>query len=100
MENKNKLWIIIIVVIAFLAGYIISALTRQNTINTDVKSHRIVDIDTTYNAVVLDSIEYNIIKKDSVIYHIKYKMKNEVTKVLEFDDSAAVKLFKELASGN
>lgn len=100
MENKNKLWIIIIVVIAFLAGYIISALTKQNITNTTVKPERIVDVDTTYNKIVLDSIEYNITKKDSVIYHIKYKMKNEVTKVLELDDSAAVKLFKELASGN
>lgn len=100
MENKNKLWIIIIVVIAFFAGYIISALTKQNITNTTVKPQCIVDIDTTYNKIVLDSIEYNITKKDSVIYYIKYKMKNEVTKVLNLDDSAAVKLFKELASGN
>lgn len=54
--------------------------------------------DTTYNKVTLDSIEYNIIKKDSVIYNIKQKMKDEVIKVLELDDSSAVKLFEQLCA--
>ena len=54
--------------------------------------------DTTYNKVTLDSIEYNIIKKDSIIYDIKQEMKNEVTKVLELDDSSAVKLFEQLCA--
>lgn len=52
--------------------------------------------DTVYNKIVLDSIEYNITKKDSVIYNIKQEMKDEVIKSFEFDDSSAVKLFKEL----
>ena len=56
--------------------------------------------DTTYNKITLDSIEYNIIKKDSVIYNIKQEMKNEITKSFNLSDSAAVELFKELASGN
>ena len=54
--------------------------------------------DTTYNKVVLDSIEYNIIKKDSVIYKIKQEMKDEVTKSFGLNDSAAVELFKKLVS--
>lgn len=60
----------------------------------------IVKPDTTYDKVVLDSIEYNIIKKDSVIYNFKQEMKDEVTKSFELSDSAAVKLFRELASGD
>lgn len=54
--------------------------------------------DTAYNKIVLDSIELRIIKKDSIIYNIKNKMKDEVTKVLELDDSSAVKLFEQLCA--
>lgn len=60
----------------------------------------IVKLDTTYDKVVLDSIEYNIIKKDSVIYNFKQEMKDEVTKSFELSDSAAVQLFRELASSD
>ena len=60
----------------------------------------IVKPDTTYNKVVLDSIEYNITKKDSVIYNIKQEMKDEVTKSFELSDSVAVKLFKKLCTAH
>ena len=56
--------------------------------------------DTTYNKVVLDSIEYNITKKDSVIYNIKQEMKDEVTESFELSDSVAVKLFKKLCTAH
>lgn len=61
-------------------------------------ANQVVIPDTTYNKVTLDSIEYNIIKKDSIIYDIKQEMKNEVAKVLELDDSSAVKLFEQLCT--
>ena len=60
----------------------------------------IIKPDTTYNKVVLDSIEYNITKKDSVIYNIKQEMKNEVTESFELSDSVAVELFKELCTAD
>ena len=60
----------------------------------------IVKPDTTYNKVVLDSIEYNITKKDSVIYNIKQEMKDEVTESFELSDSVAVELFKELCTAD
>lgn len=61
-------------------------------------ANEVIVPDTTYNKITLDSIEYNIIKKDSIIYNIKNKMKDEVTKVLELDDSSAVKLFEQLCA--
>ena len=61
-------------------------------------TENVVKPDTTYNKVVLDSIEYNIIKKDSIIYNIKQEMKNEVTESFELSDSDAIRLFKELCT--
>lgn len=59
---------------------------------------KLIQSDTIYNKVVIDSIEYNIIRKDTIIYNLKQEMKDEVTKSFELDDSSAVKLFKSLAS--
>lgn len=61
-------------------------------------NNKLIQHDTIYNKVVIDSIEYNIIRKDTIIYNLKQEMKDEVTKSFELDDSSAVKLFKELAS--
>ena len=63
-------------------------------------TNQVIVPDTTYNKVILDSIEFNIDKKDSVIYNIKQEMKNEVTESFELSDSAAVELFKELCAAN
>lgn len=54
--------------------------------------------DTTYNKVILDSIEYNIKKKDSVIVEIKKKIKYEIEEANNLNDSDAIILFKQLAS--
>lgn len=95
MERKTKIWIVIIILIALLAGYIIGVVIKQNEIRIPAKYQL---IDTSYNKVVLDSIEYHIIKKDSTIKKIKYQMKYEVNKVYTLDDSATVKLFYRLCT--
>lgn len=95
MERKTKIWIIIITLIALLVGCIIGVVIKQNEIHTPVE-HQLID--TSYNKVILDSIEYRIIEKDSTIKKIKYQMKYEVNKVYTLDDSATVKLFYQLCT--
>lgn len=95
MEKKSKLWITIIILIALLAGYIIGVVIKYNVTHTPVEQQL---LDTTYNTVVLDSIEFHIIEKDSTIKKIKYQMKYEVNKVYTLDDSATVKLFYQLCT--
>ena len=94
MEKANKIWIfIVILIIAFIAGYVVG--DKQNQI-IDYKD--VVLPDTTYNKVTLDSIEYNIIKKDSTIYKLKEEVKDEIEKALNADDSIAVEQFKYLST--
>lgn len=95
MERKTKIWIIITILIALLAGCIIGVVIKQNEIRTPAEYQL---IDTSYNNVILDSIEYHIIKKDSTIKKIKYQMKYEINKVYTLDDSATVKLFYRLCT--
>lgn len=95
MERKNKIWIFIIILIVLLVHCIIGVVIKQNSTRTPVEQQH---IDTTYNKVVLDSIEYRIIEKDSTIKKIKYEMKYEVNKVYTLDDSATVKLFYQLCT--
>lgn len=72
-------------------GYILGVNTKQEISNIHNDG-----IDTTYNKIVLDSIEYNIIKKDSVIYNLKTEMQDEIKKSYILNDSASVKLFESL----
>lgn len=94
MEKVNKICIfIVILLIAFIAGYVVGDKQNQIIDNKDV-----VLPDTTYNKVTLDSIEYNIIKKDSTIYKLKEEVKDEIEKALNADDSIAVEQFKSLST--
>lgn len=97
MEKKIDIIFSIIIVALCIGSFVYGFhLGRYKSKKETIEN--IVKPDTTYNKVVLDSIEYNIIKKDSIIYYIKQEMKNEVIKVLELDDSSAVKLFEQLCA--
>lgn len=94
MEKVNKICVfIVILLVAFIAGYVVGDKQNQIIDNKDV-----VLPDTTYNKVTLDSIEYNIIKKDSTIYKLKEEVKDEIEKALNADDSIAVEQFKSLST--
>lgn len=94
MEKVNKICIfIVILLVAFIAGYVVGDKQNQIIDNKDV-----VLPDTIYNKVTLDSIEYNIIKKDSTIYKLKEEVKDEIEKALNVDDSIAVEQFKSLST--
>lgn len=94
MEKVNKICIfIVILLVTFIAGYVVGNKQNQIIDNKDV-----VLPDTIYNKVTLDSIEYNIIKKDSTIYKLKEEVKDEIEKALNADDSIAVEQFKSLST--
>ena len=97
MENKIIQTILIIVIILFFIW--LSYVFIKHEIK-DYKEHnqQVKIIDTTYNHIVLDSIEYNIIIKDSVITHIRHEYEDSIVKVISFDDSTSFELFKRLVS--
>lgn len=76
-----------------LIGYIVGN-------NNYIKNNKVevISIDTTYNKIVLDSIEYNIIKRDSIIVKLKEKYYDELEKVISASDSDVVKQFKALST--
>lgn len=84
---------IIVLIINLYIGFTIGVNYEKNKYDNIV-----TPIDTTYNRVILDSIEYNILIKDSVIYKLNTEMKDEIDKSYELNDSSAVKLFYKLLS--
>lgn len=97
MDGKDIGAIIIILVFVVLTILGIFIFNRCSN-NTENKKDIIYITDTSYNKVVLDSIEVNIKYKDSVIKCIKYNMKYEIDKVNTINDSAAIELFKQLCT--
>lgn len=95
-EVKSKHLIVIFVVIIFaLVSYIwLSAEYRKHK----AKETNFIQVDTTYNKIVLDCIEKKITVKDTIVYNIKEEIKHEKTKVLNMSDSATVALFYQLLS--
>lgn len=92
MDNITKAFIVIIICIScFIVGILIGSNYKHNNTET------ITIYDTTYNKVILDSIQYNIKVKDSVIVKLKYKMQYEIEQAINSSDSDAVKQFYELA---
>ena len=93
MEKLNK-WclFIVLLVIIFFIGYEVGF--RNNTL----KNTNVFIQDTTYNYIILDSIQYNIIKKDSIIYNLKKEMKYEIDESHNLTDSASIDLFQWLAT--
>ena len=88
-------------IISFIIGIILGSIVSCGIINSIKKQNNTINIenaDTTYNKVVLDSIEYNIIKKDSIIVEYKNKFEYEKEQAINDNDSSAIERFKSLAS--
>lgn len=79
-------------------GYIIGFSIGYTSKRIEDRMDNIKPIDTSYNKIVLDSIQYNIDYRDTTIYNIKRKMKYEIEEVITASDSDAVMQFKELCS--
>lgn len=98
MERKIE---IIFNIFMFLFGCAIGAyLMFYFNFKNNNNDNKIIVPDTTYNKVILDSIEYNIHKKDSTIIELKKKFEYEKDKIINTSDSDAIKQFKELAGSN
>lgn len=71
-----------------------------NRCNRDKKNKEniIQIVDTTYNKVILDSIQINIKQRDSIITKIKYEMQYEIKKADTISNDSAIKLFKQLCT--
>lgn len=55
-------------------------------------------IDTTYSVVKLDSISVEMGKHDTTIYKLKIKLKDDIEKSYQLNDSASIELFKQLVA--
>lgn len=104
MKKINKIYVlmlcyvsfcIIFCIIYFSIGFYIIHKKHDNIINKPI-----IVYDTTYNKVLLDSINYNIKVKDSIIVNLKKKIEYEMEQAINADDSCAIKQFHELAGTN
>lgn len=89
-DSFNIIFIIFMIIIVTSTLYSIS-----NRFITD-EDETIINNDTIYNTIVLDSIEYNIIVRDSIIYNLKQEMTNEIKESYSLTDSACIKLYEQL----
>lgn len=96
MEKLNKILIVIFLLILF--GVMFYSWNKINSVKQNKDNIEIID--TTYNKVMLDSIEYRICIKDSVIVELKKQVKYETEQAINANDSDAVKQFYKLAGSN
>ena len=89
---------IVSALIGIVIGYIIGFSIGYTSKRIEDRIDNIKSIDTSYNRIVLDSIQYNIDYRDTTIYNIKRKIKYEIEEVTAASDSDAVMQFKELCS--
>ncbi len=85
---------LIYLIIIFVLIFIVSRLSIKN----DVSVEPVKPVDTTYNRVVIDSIEYNIIKRDSIIVQIEDSIIYELHLNQTADDSTVIVNFQKLLS--
>ena len=102
LKNKKKRTkiVIVIIIVACIVINIFNDYTKYKNKKDKVKHNTVEVINTTYNKIVLDSIEYKIHTKDSVIVKLKTKIKYEIVQALNATDSDAVKQFYELAGSD
>lgn len=70
----------------------------MDLIHRGSRSETIKQPDTTFNKVKLDSIKVKVGKHDTTIYKLNIKMKDDIEKSYQLDDSATVNLFKQLVT--
>lgn len=87
-------------IIACIITNIYSDYIRYKNKKDNIKHNTVEIVDTTYNKIVLDSIEYKIHTKDSIVVKLKKKVEYEITQALNATDSDAVKQFYELAGSD
>lgn len=96
--DKSDIAVIITIVVFFVLNVIGLTYFNKCSNNKNTEYDTILIVDTSYNKIVLDSIEVDIKYKDSIIKHIKYEMQDEIKKVDTISDNDAVNLFKQLCA--
>lgn len=86
---RDFIYLIVIFTLIFL-------LSKFSTKEVEVPNPK--PIDTTYNKVIIDSIEYNIIKRDSIIINIKDSIRYELQYNQTANDTVVVINFQKLLS--
>ena len=97
-KSKNIIKIIsILLFISICFNVYQYKINNTNNINTDKP---FIPIDTTYNKVILDSLEYNILYRDTIIYNIKQQIIEDEKTIISLDDSSTITLFFEYTRGS
>lgn len=96
--NKNLKHDLIIAVIMLISVFCIIIVIPFNS-KKDIKNEdAVIQIDTVYNKIILDSIRYDIRNKDSIVIKLKKQITYEVQQAISANDSIAIEQFKQLAS--
>lgn len=99
MEKRTKIIIILVIIVCIITN-VCSDYIRYKNKKDNIKHNTIEIVDTTYNKIILDSIEYRIHTKDSIVVKLKKKVEYEITQAINATDSNAVKQFYELAGSD
>lgn len=83
-------------IVTFGIGILIGMLIISLFGKKDRDEHISSQLDTSYNKVKLDSINVQIGKHDTTIYKLNIKLKDDIEKSYQLNDSATVELFKRL----
>lgn len=81
-----------IIVIMFIGTYHLGYDNGVKSIKTDVIA------DSSYSKIKLDSINVEIGKHDTTIYKLNIKLKDDIEKSYQLNDSASIELFKLLVT--
>lgn len=93
MDNVFKAikYLIIILFIIFIITFLL-VIKNQNNKN------KIILQDTTYNHIILDTINKTIHTKEEIIIDLKYRKDEDIKNALNADCTTAVNQFKELVA--
>lgn len=92
--KRTLLNVILAIVLLILFGLNCYWLAKKDSID----KRTIINIDTVYNRIVLDSIQYRIKTKDTIIYNIKSKVEEDVKEIINSNDSVALATFNKLVT--
>ena len=90
-----------IIFLILIAAAVIPLMIDNSRLKERIKNleeNKVIVYDTSYNHIVLDSINYHIIHKDSIIINYKTKIEYEIQQSNNCSDSDAIKLFYRLLS--
>lgn len=96
MGVVNKICTVIIILI--VCAQIAYDCYSLHYILNDNKHIKEIIVDTTYNRIVLDSIEYKIVQKDSVIYNYKQQMYEDIKKNNDASNNDVIRTFYQLVA--